>query len=109
VTLEQADSVWVVRGTTSGSLTFTFSMDGDRVSGQMYGTTASADAQVWAEVGLTCGIPEGCPGGPSQSAPVTGTITGTDTIAGAVKGPVSFAGNGAVSSCSATEWTLSRR
>jgi len=108
VTLEQAGSSWAVRA-ANGNLKFAFSTDGDRVLGQMYGTATTLDAQVWVEVGLTCGIPEGCPGGPSQSAPVTGTITATDTIAGAVKGQVYFTGNGAVSSCSANEWTLSRR
>jgi hypothetical protein len=108
VTLEPADSSWVVRA-ANGNLKFTFSVDGDSVLGQMYGTTTSVDAQVRVEVGLTCAIPEGCPGGPSQSAQVTGTFTATDAVAGGVKGQVNFSGNGVSSSCSANAWTLSRR
>jgi hypothetical protein len=92
ITLEPADSGWVARA-AQGSLTFTFSADGGGVLGEMSGSAASADGLVNVQV----------------SGQINGTITATDAIAGAVKGQVTFSGAGASTSCSANEWTLSRR
>jgi len=92
VTLEPADSSWVGRAVI-GTLKFTFSVDRDSVLGEMSGSATSVDGQVKVDV----------------SALVTGTFTATDTITGGVKGQVNFSGNSASASCSANQWTLSRR